>query len=151
MIADLRTTEGRTALTPMQFLIITALIRVLMVLARICRQWQAGELPPPRPARQSRYRPATPRAQAAPAAAPLHTLHPHTPHPLTTRAPACRRSGPSRRPARISPRAPRMPAPALRRRESPLPPIAPWRPYRPPDSSKHRLAAAPSRVEYVTI
>jgi hypothetical protein len=145
MIADLRTTEGRAALTPMQFLIITALIRVLMVLGRICRQWQAGELPPPRPARQSRYRPATPRAQAAPAAA-----APHTPHPHTTRAPACRRSSPSRPPARMSPRAPGMPAPALRRRESPLPPIAPWRPHRPPDSSRHRLAAMPSHAQYIT-
>ena len=135
MIAALREAEGRGASAPIELLVVAALIRILLVLARIAQDWQAGSLPPQLP-RASRYRPATLRPGDLPIRARRRArTSPLRPH--TRLAPARRVSAPSFRAARARslPHAPATPARAPCRAGRPhgqnRPPIAAWRAARP--------------------
>ena len=153
MIAELRAAQGQGASAPIQVLIIAALIRVLVTLERICREWQAGQLPAPAHG-VSLYRPAASQEGAIP-------LRFHRRNSLwrSTRVPAP--EAPARRdsaPTPISAVALFAPvlghvtaAPILHRPGSVRPPIAPWRALRPPDSSKQRHALAQTHKQNVTI
>ena len=152
MIAALNEAEGRGASAPIESLVVAALIRLLLILARLAQDWQAG-----RPSRElspaSRYRPATPRPGDIPLRirrrARTSPLHPHTPRASTRRAPA-----PSFRAAHAPSLPHARPMPACRARRPHLqvrPPLAAWRATRPPDSSKRPHGQVPTCALNVAI
>ncbi len=153
MIAELRAAQGRGASAPIQVLIIAALIRVLMVLERICQDWQAGKLPPPAH-RVSLYRPAASQEGAIP-------LRIRRRNSLwrASRAPtpdgAARRDSvrlPAVVPGLVTPMPRRVRMTPGRLRHIPIrKALAPWRALRPPDSSKWHKLPAQTHTLNVTI
>ena len=153
MIAELRAAQGRGAPAPIQFLIIAALIRVLMVLERICQDWQAGKLPPPAH-RVSLYRPAASQEGAIPLRFRRYNSLWRTTRTHAAKGPARRDSAPN--PAVVlgllAPTPGRVSAiPAILRHVPVRPPIAPWRAFRPPDSSKRHQASKQTHNQHITI
>lgn len=134
MIAELRAAQGRGAPAPIQVLIIAALIRVLVTLERICREWQAGQLPSPAH-RVPLYRPAASQAGAIPLRFRRYNSVWRSTRASTHEEAARPESAPN--PAIVLDLCPPMPghvmATSRRRRHLPgRPPIAPWRSLRPP-------------------
>ncbi len=145
--------------TLLEVLVIAALVRVLTILERMARDWQAGRLPP-LPSRASLYRPAACQAGAMPLrirhrASRWRAARAHTPHP-----PARQHSVPSRPvlrapfprpiPCRPTPLPGRTATttPVLRHPGPVRPP--PWRAVRRPVFSEPRHIALPTHAPFVT-
>ena len=153
MIAELHAAQGRGASAPIQVLIIAALIRVLVTLERICREWQAGQLQAPA-RRVSLYRPAASQEGAIP-----FRFRRYNSRWRSTRAPTP--DGTARRDSAPNPavvlrlfaplRGHVMATPDMLRHVRVQPPIGPWRALRPPDSSKWNQVAEQTRNLNITI
>ena len=153
MIAELRAAQGRGAPAPIQVLIIAALIRVLVTLERICREWQAGQLPSPAH-RVSLYRPAASQEGAIPLRFRRYNSVWRTKRAHAAERPTRRDSAPN--PAVVlgllAPTPGRVIAmPAMFRHVPVRPAIAPWRALRPPDSSKRHQAPTQTHNQNITI
>ncbi len=153
MTAELRAAQGRGASAPIQVLIIAALIRVLVTLERICREWQAGQLPSPAH-RVSLYRPAASQEGAIPLRFRRYNSRWRSTRVPTPDGTARRDSAPN--PAVVlgllAPTPGRVIAmPAILRHVPVWPPIAPWRAFRLPDSSKRHQAPTQTHDQNITI